>query len=315
MHALTVIIALIALLPLSAIGKTLNGFEIVDPLIPVDEIVSGGPPRDGIPAINEPLLVDASDVEFMDDDDRLMGVVIDDEARAYPIKILDWHEVVNDRIDSQHYAVTYCPLCGSGIVFASNAGEGHLVFGVSGLLYDSDVLLFDRNSESLWSQLMGKAISGPLKGTELPQIPARHTTWKDWFAQYPESLVMSTETGFNRNYERSPYINYTKTRRLYFDVSNKAPRGLHTKEMVLGIRVGDTAKAYPFSSLAQHGESSFEDRIGDVELTVHWREEAQTAWATDADGIEVPTTIAYWFAWYTFNPQTLLFEDTMEKVQ
>ncbi|MDZ7685377.1 MAG: DUF3179 domain-containing protein [Gammaproteobacteria bacterium] len=197
-------VALLLCVPASAATK--NGFELEDPLIPVDEIISGGPPRDGIPAINEPTFVDPDEAGFMDEDDRVMGVVIDGVARAYPIKILNWHEAVNDKISTQHFIVTYCPLCGSGMVFASNAGkDGRLVFGISGLLYDSDVLLFDRNTESLWSQLMGKAVSGPLKGTDLPQLPARHTTWGDWLERHPGSQVMSTETGFGRSYERSPY--------------------------------------------------------------------------------------------------------------
>jgi len=144
-------------------ARRLNGFDVTDAIIPVKKIASGGPPRDGIPAINEAKFVNPAEAKFLDPDSRVLGVEIEGVAKAYPIAILNWHEIVNDRIGTQHLAVTYCPLCGTGMVFASNVGDTALVFGVSGLLYNSDVLLYDRNTESLWSQLMRKAVSGPLK--------------------------------------------------------------------------------------------------------------------------------------------------------
>jgi hypothetical protein len=126
--------------------------------------------------------------------------------------------------------VTYCPLCGTGLVFASNVGDSALVFGVSGLLYNSDVLLYDRNTESLWSQRMGQAISRRLKGVKLPQIPAFHTTWGEWRARFPNTGVLSIETGYQRYYHKKAYVGYEKSRRLYFSVTNKAPRDYHPKE-------------------------------------------------------------------------------------
>ncbi|MFU8817641.1 MAG: DUF3179 domain-containing (seleno)protein, partial [Pseudomonadales bacterium] len=169
-------------------ARTMNGFDLSDALIPVRAIESGGPPRDGIPAINQPKFVAAPEAGFLDDDDRILGVAINGQPKAYPISILNWHEVVNDSSGSQYFVVTYCPLCGTGMVFASNAGDGALIFGVSGLLYNSDVLLFDRNTESLWSQILGKAVSGPLRGEPLPQLPAFHTTWADWRERHPQTL-------------------------------------------------------------------------------------------------------------------------------
>lgn len=286
---------------------TKNGFDLEDASIPVSEIVSGGPPRDGIPAINDPKMVPAAEAGFMKDEDRIIGINLAGEARAYPIKILDWHEVVNDSIGDQYYAVTYCPLCGSGIVFASNAGDGRLVFGISGLLYNSDVLLFDRNTESLWSQLMAEAVSGKLKGLKLPEIPAFYTSWRAWQEQHPETLVLSTDTGYSRNYNRSPYIDYPKTRKLFFDVSHQAPRYFHAKQHVLGVKLDGITKAYAFSKLSEQGLGEFEDQVGDQTITVSWNEDSQTAFANDDEGNLLPTTIAYWFAWYTFNPNTLVF--------
>ncbi len=298
---------LLVAIPSQVAAKNLNGFEIIEPMVPIAEIRRGGPPRDGIPAIDNPRFTTPDKADFLEGSDRVLGIFVAGEARAYPIKVLDWHEVVNDRIGAQHVVVSYCPLCGSGLVFASNTADGPLIFGVSGLLYDSDVLMFDRNTESLWSQLMSQAISGPLKGTVLPQLPAMHTTWEHWLERHPDSRVMTTETGHRRNYDRSPYINYTKTRRLYFKVSNKAPQGLHTKELVMGVVTPAGAKAYPFSVLERGGQREFDDQIGDFTYRVHWESSALTAWLTDNEGVEVPTTIAYWFAWYTFHPDTQVY--------
>lgn len=124
-----------------------------------------------------PAFVTAEMATYLKEDDRVLAVEISGVAKAYPIRILDWYEIVNDSIGNQRIVVTYCPLCDTGVVFASNVGASALVFGVSGLLYNSDVLVYDRNTESLRSQLMGQAISGRLKGVKLPQIPAFHTAW------------------------------------------------------------------------------------------------------------------------------------------
>lgn len=303
------LILIAALLPIAgASGKTLNGFELDDPLVPAREIVGGGPPRDGIPALKDPAIIRADQADYLDRSDRVLGVVIDGSAKAYPVKILDWHEVVNDRIGSRYFIVTYCPLCGSGMVFDTSAGDDRLVFGVSGLLYNSDVLLFDRNTGSLWSQLMAKAINGELKGTDLPQLPALHTTWQAWRERHPETTVLSEDTGYRRNYNRSPYINYDKSRQLFFDVSERAPTKYHPKELVLGIKSGESAKAYPFTELESTSSDSFVDQFDGNAITVFWDDKSQTAWAEDSEGEPVPATVAYWFAWYAFNPDTLVYE-------
>ncbi len=288
-------------------GKSINGFDLDGASIPAREITSGGPPRDGIPALNDPMFVAAEAASFMRGDDRVLGVVIGGVARAYPIKILNWHEIVNDRIGQQFLVVTYCPLCGSGMVFASNVQSGRLQFGVSGLLYNSDVLMFDRNTESLWSQLMGESVAGKLKGTPLPQLPALHTTWANWRNVHPNTEVLSIDTGYQRNYEKSPYLDYTRTRKLYFGVSHKAPTTYHAKELVLGIVVNDLSKAYPFSELRKAGRTEFADKIGTETIQVFWDNASETAYATDQRGKILTTTVAYWFAWYAFHPQTDTF--------
>jgi len=297
------------LLACSTISRavTLNGFVLDETSIPVEQIVKGGPPRDGIPAIDSPRFVAKNKAGFLKDTERVLGIVINGEAKAYPIKILDWHEVVNDSIGSRSFVISYCPLCGTGMAFNANEGDVILKFGVSGLLYQSDVLLYDRNTESLWSQVMGRSISGKLNGKTLRQLPMAHTTWKDWRQRYPKTRVLTTETGYRRDYSRSPYLGYEHSPRLYFGVSNEAPDRYHPKELVMGLEMDGHFKAYPFVELSKKALSHFNDNFNDTPITVVWNEEARSAYITDAEGNELVTTIAYWFAWYTFHPQTAIY--------
>ncbi|MFZ0789299.1 MAG: DUF3179 domain-containing protein, partial [Chromatiaceae bacterium] len=171
-----------------------NGFDLVGALVPVSAILPGGPERDGIPAIDRPRFLPADEAPEVRTGDRVLGLRLDGQARAYPIAILNWHEIVNDRFGDLPVAVTYCPLCGTGMAFRAEAGGKPLQFGVSGLLYNSDVLLYDRQSESLWSQIDRRAISGPHKGERLEALPLEHTTWGDWQQRHPDTLVLSRDT-------------------------------------------------------------------------------------------------------------------------
>ncbi len=302
------LIALIAMPGQAADARTLNGFNLDEATIPASAIEKGGPPRDGIPAINDPKFLSADEADFLDGDDRILGISIDGEARAYPIAILNWHEIVNDRISDQHFAVTFCPLCGTGMVFATNVQDTALMLGVSGLLYNSDMLLYDRNTESLWSQIMAEAVSGPLAGTRLPQIPVRHTSWDAWRDAHPDTVILSSDTGYRRDYTRSPYGGYERTPRLFFDVANKAPRDYHPKALVMGVEVDGVHKAYPFEELERHGAARFEDTVNGRAVTIVWDGEHDSAWAEGPHGAAIPTTTGFWFAWYAFYPQTLVFK-------
>ncbi len=291
--------------PATAVQR--NGFDLDDALVPVREIRAGGPPRDGIPAIDRPRFVAASRVDFLQADDRVLGLVVGGQARAYPIRILNWHEIVNDVIAGQGYIVSYCPLCGTGMVFEVDAGT---TFGVSGLLYNSDMLLYDRQTQSLWSQIMKQAITGPRKGETLHLVAAEHTTWADWRSRHPQSLVLSRDTGYRIDYRRSPYGNYEKTRRLMFPVAERSRR-YHPKEWVLGISVGKVHRAYPFSELAA-GPAHFNDVVGDQRIVVSFDAEHQRAWIEDETGQPLPTTRSFWFAWYAFHPQTEVYSAARE---
>jgi hypothetical protein len=279
-------------------AKQLNGFVLEDPLIPARLIQSGGPPRDGIPALTAPDFVSVEDASLRGAD-RVLGVVANGIAKAYPIRIMNYHEIVNDRFADTPVAVTFCPLCGTGIAFHAEAGGAVRTFGVSGLLYNSDVLMYDRQSESLWSQIMGRAISGPAKGAILERLPTRHTSWQDWKSRYPETLVLAAPTGYGRNYRVDPYQGYADSRRVWFPVANK-DRRLFSKAVVIGLALDNRYKAYPFNALPEE-HSLIQDEFAGQQLTIEYDLDATAARVLNSDGEEIPTFTAYWFAWGGFH--------------
>jgi hypothetical protein len=282
----------------------MNGFDVEGSLIPENEIHHGGPPRDGIPALSNPTFITATEADWLKPDDRVIGIEINSERRAYPIRILNYHEIVNDRIGDTAFAITYCPLCGTGVAFDAEVAGKAREFGVSGLLYNSDVLLYDRQSESLWSQIMSKAVSGPLKGTRLKKIPIQHTSWEAWL-KGGDTLVLSLDTGYQRDYSRSPYGSYDKDRELYFPVNARSAR-YHPKERVIGFELDGKFKAYPFAELAKV-ESPLEDRFGGRDLVVVFDAATRSGEIRDNSGKPLPSINSFWFAWYAFHPETKVF--------
>lgn len=281
-----------------------NGFDVTSASIPVKSILRGGPPRDGIPSIDAPKFVTATKSE-LHGTDRILGLSLNGVIRAYPVRILNWHEVVNDRLGNQPVVVTYCPLCGTGMAFHAVVGGQPAAFGVSGLLYNSDVLLYDRASQSLWSQMLRTAVSGPRKGAQLQQIPLTHTTWADWYGRFPTTEVLSTQTGFQRDYGHDPYRGYDRIQQLMFDVEHQSNR-FPLKEWVVGVEVSGKHKAYPFSELARAVNSSGElvDRVANKTLRVRYDRAHGTAEVFDESGKLWPSTMSFWFAWFAFHPQT-----------
>lgn len=314
---LVAVILLLLMPPVYAAEK--NGFELDDSLIPAEEILHGGPPRDGIPAIDHPQFIKAADATFLKASDRVLGIVRGGEVRAYPIAILNWHEIVNDLFGEEPVVVSFCPLCGTGVAFSTEtisttdpsaksdgsgfAGSG---FGVSGLLYNSDVLLYDRETGSLWSQILAKAVSGPRRGMRLTMIPLQHTTWQDWKTRHSDTRVLSTDTGFTRDYSRDPYASYISDEGLYFPVKNRDPR-YHPKERVLGIEVSGQYKAYAFQELAKT-RGNINDVVAGKKISLSFNAEHQTAQVFDDQGKALPGIIAFWFAWFAFHPDTEVFQ-------
>lgn len=285
-----------------------NGFDLSNSSLPVNEIRHGGPPRDGIPALSDPEMLPAAQADYIEPRDRIVGIEIDGEARAYPIDILNWHEIVNDSIGDSRFAITYCPLCGTAVAFDASIDGEVTDFGVSGLLYNSDVLLYDRATESLWSQIMTRAVAGPRVGQSLTMLPISHTTWQDWLARHPQTLVLSRDTGHSRNYDRNPYAGYERSRTIYFEVNNEAPDNYHPKEVVVGLSVDGVHKAYPFIELDRQGKSSFVDRVNGTTFNFDWDSGNRSVRITDTEGREIPAIQGFWFAWFAFHPETEVFK-------
>jgi hypothetical protein len=235
-----------------------------------------------------------------------LGITHNGESRAYPIRVLNWHEVVNDTVGGTAVVITYCPLCGTGMVFDAVLDGATLDFAVSGLLYNSDMLLYDRQTESLWSQILARAISGKLKGRRLSLLPATYTSWKHWTELHPDGAVLDIDTGHRRDYSRDPYAGYDKSRTLYFDVTHR-DRRYHEKEPVVGLVLDGQAKAWPLRELAKVKGGQLTDSINDKELRITYRRHDNAVSIVDADGTQLPSVPGYWFAWVAFYPNTLVF--------
>jgi len=291
----------------SGIASPTNGFDIDGALVPENEIFHGGPPKDGIPSIDKPKFLPASGQHRLKPDDRVLGVYHNGIAKAYPVAILNYHEIVNDRLADDAIVVSFCPLCGTGMVFNARVKGIDRQFGVSGLLYNSDMLLYDRKSLSLWSQIMMQSISGPLKGEMLEQLVASNTSWSDWQARYPSTLVLSRDTGFNRDYDRNPYPGYSEDSTTMFPVNNLSAARYHPKELVIGLQIGNSFKAYPFSELAKNRENIVQDIVNNTQVTIAFDAKNRTASVFDKTGNEIPAVISYWFAWIAFHPESEIF--------
>lgn len=289
-------------------AESFNGFDLSNSLISKKDIVQGGPPRDGIPAISNPSYVSAADASFLKSEDIVLGIEINGAAFAYPRHIMNWHELVNDEFKGGAFLISYCPLCGSGMAFSSNVAEQRLTFGVSGLLYNNDLIFYDQQTDSLWSQIERRAISGEFAGQKLQQLYLEHTSWQDWLSKHPDTRVLSEQQGFKRNYRHDPYTGYDTSSQVFFKTLREAPDDFHSKEKVLGLQINGHAKAYPFSELKKHEQASFDDELGGVPYRVFWNEEAGSATVKALTDQEVLTpTVAFWFAWYNFHPKTEIF--------
>ena len=288
-----------------ALAVLVSGFDFSRHSIPIEDIESGGPGKDGIPALHNPRFVGAAQAGFLLDADRVLGLSRGGEAKAYPLRILNWHELVNDELGGLPVLITYCPLCGTGMAFDPVLKGKRYTFGVSGLLYNSDVLMYDLQTESLWSQIKREAVTGPMTGTRLQPVFLVHTTWGEWRREHPDTKVLSDRTGYDRDYERDPYAEYRRSRGLWFAVQ-KSSAHFHPKEWVLGVVIGGAAKAYAFSDLTGQ-PSVFTDRVKEVPIQVHFHSESRNAFVTDMQGEPIPSVVGFWFAWYAFYPETMIY--------
>jgi hypothetical protein len=294
---------LVAATARNAESRQLNGFRLKPSLIPINEILKGGPDRDGIPALDRPHYVAASEADW-GDDEPVIGIVRGNEARAYPIAILVWHELVNDELGGDSIVVSYCPLCGTALVFDRRLqGRAHH-FGVSGLLYQSDMLMYDRETESLWSQIGANAVTGALMGQSLELLRSRIMPWKAWRKAHPKTTILSKKTGHRRDYGRTPYAGYETSKQLYFPVKTDTRR--HPKMPTLGLRIPNgPSRAYPGEEIARAG-GRIEDVFSGQRVSVSYDSKTKHFDFEIPEGIEVIE--GFWFAWMAFHPESSVFE-------
>ena len=265
-------------------------------LIPMAEILRGGPAKDGIPALADPKFVTPSEVDL---DESAMGVWLKGEksSKFYPYSILVWHEIANDVIDDTPVAVTFCPLCGSAIAFNREVNGELYEFGVSGKLWQSNMLMFDRTTESLWSQIEGKAMVGDLLGTELSYYPVQLLSYKEALALDPNVSVLSKNTGHVRDYSRYPYGDYDNNEQLFFPVKNSDKRLPMKALMVAGDFKGE-AFAFNRVDLLSEKEAVLKTKSGELTARVS---ESNEVTVTDEAGVSYPTYITMWFSWANHN--------------
>ncbi|MDS1270163.1 DUF3179 domain-containing protein [Lipingzhangella sp. LS1_29] len=272
--------------------------DLPEPLVDPDRLISGGPPPDGIPALDDPAMEPADEVDWLADDEPVLAVEVGGEHRAYPVQILMWHEIANDTIADVPVAVTYCPLCDSSLAFDRRVEGRVLDFGVSGMLYNSDLVMFDRQTHSLWPQIEGEAVAGALTGTELDQLSVAVLPWSVWREETPEGLVLSEDTGHDRDYGGNPYVGYDEPGGEPYLFDGEADDRLRAMERVVGIgaqpRDGDTdALAIPHEVLAEERVVTAEV---DEEPVVVWAGPGHTS-ALDsariAEGRQLGTTAAF----------------------
>ncbi len=260
--------------------------------IPLNEILSGGPGKDGIPSIDAPVFESiAAGDDWLEDREGVQVVEVDGEARAYPLAILIWHEIVNDTIGGVPVAVTYCPLCNSAITFDRRLGGRTLDFGVSGVLRHSDLVMYDRQTESWWQQVTGEAIVGELTGERLALMPSFLVSWGDFKDAYPDAEVLSRDTGHRRQYGRNPYELYDRQNPFLF--RGEPDKRLRALDRVVVVEDGVEAVAFPLTALEQ--EPVVHYTLGDRDMVVFFQ--LGTASALDdasvAEGRDVGAGAAY----------------------
>jgi Protein of unknown function (DUF3179) len=316
-------------------------------IVPPEQIVSGGPPADGIPSIDKPKFVHVQKAEeFLEGSDLVVGLNIDGDVRAYPLQILVWHEIVNDKVGGVPVAVTYCPLCFTNQVFNRTMNGGQILeFGTSGKLYNSNLVMYDRTTKSLWSQAMAQGIVGKFAGVKLERIPFDLAYWKEWKQLYPDSKVLSTDTGSTRPYGADPYGDYYTNGDVLFPVSNSDDR-LGLKEIVIGLEnkgqyktfklqevedkkvINDQVNGKPIVFFSLHPFTArvydpvVDGQILKFNYTIKDKgfvdKQTSSIWNFEGKAISgqmkgkqlirLPFDEGFWFEWIAFHPKTELYD-------
>ncbi len=277
----------------SALQLSLDDPDLPTPLVDPARVVSGGPPPDGIPPVDEPRFLRPDDVPWLTDDEPVIALTVGDEHRAYPVQVMVWHEIVNDTVAGRPVSVTYCPLCNSALAFDRRLGDRLLTFGTSGKLYLSDLVMYDRQTESLWSQIEGRAIAGVLTGEQLERIPVQTVSWAQWRDAHPDGWVLSRDTGAERDYGRNPYVGYDEATSDPFLFDGDADRRLDVKARVLGLGDPDDPVAVPLAALSRSRVLALEVAGDQVVLWAGEGLRSALDTADIAEGRELATTGAF----------------------
>lgn len=258
------------------------------------EIISGGPAKDGIPALTNPEFEDLS-VSNINEQVRTIVFEAGNETRIYPYSILNHHEIVNDQIDGQNITVTFCPLCGSAIVFDPNTEDGLLEFGVSGALRESNMIMYDRTAETLWQQSTGQALAGELNGSSLDILPFQLLTIAEAKQAFPGAKIMSTDTGYARDYDRNPYSGYEDSDGFItgFEPSITDTR-YPAKEIFIAFNFENISYAVPLNNFRQAGSSIISLDEGS---SIVLKTDGSLIDISSSDGQKIPHYFEMWFSW------------------
>ena len=245
--------------------------------VPLEQIISGGPPRDGIPPIDTPVFVPVADAAgWLSPEEPVLVYRHEGDVRAYPLQILLWHEIVNDVVGGQPVAVTFCPLCNSALVFDRQVDGRVLDFGTTGKLRNSDLVMWDRQTESWWQQLTGEGIVGHYSGVRLTFLPAQTVTFRTFSGAFPQGQVLSRQTGHSRPYGTNPYRGYDGADNTQpFLLQSRADPRLPATERVVALVLGGEARAYPYGVLAERGHVA-NDTLGGQPLVIFFAGEARS---------------------------------------
>jgi len=281
--------------PITLAGWKTNGERR---LVPLAQFRAGGPGRDGIPALTQPRVVPVAAVRHLAPKAPVIELVVAGEARAYPLEVLVWHEIVNDVLGGRPVAVTFCPLCNTALVFDPRVAGRVLEFGTTGLLRNSDLVMYDRQTETWWQQFGGLGLIGDFAGTKLRKLPARIVSWEAFASTHPRATVVGRETGYDRPYGTNPYPGYDDADSgPWFAAANEEDRRLRPKERVVFIEHGDDAIAVPHAAL--RAGRTVRIRLGGRNLTVRI---VRGGVDVRSGGRTIPYTEPFWFAVAAFRP-------------
>ena len=290
-----------------------SGFDFPDDVKGKENLAKlrqGCPFKDCIPSIDEPKFESVAEAnQWLEDDDVVFALDYKGEQRAYPQRILNWHEIVNDVVAGDPITITFCPLCGSALAFDRRVDGRVLEFGVSGKLHDSDLVMYDRETESLWQQITGEAIVGELFGIKLKQISMDTLRWEEWKKSHPQTTVLSRETGFSRDYSRYPYGSYEEDQSVHFPVEGGVDQTIHPKAVVYGVEVNGKFKAYTLEAIERDTkeDSVITDTVGGERVRLSYNNGEVFVENLRTKG-EIVSTRLFWFAWKAFHQETTLYQ-------